>query len=80
MAGYFILDEYLSLNALLMFIVFCREQLPITLKVPRFNPSSVRHCNLYSLLGFGDMLAPGNYHRFHVPFTINHMPFDDNRK
>lgn len=40
---------------------FCLFQLPMVLKVPRLNSSPLALCDRpFSLLGFGDILVPGN--------------------
>ncbi|XP_071504392.1 signal peptide peptidase-like 2B [Diadema antillarum] len=35
------------------------EQIPVLLTVPRFCHSAFSVCNIYSMLGFGDILVPG---------------------
>lgn len=38
------------------------EQIPMVFKVPRLGSSPMKVCGLpYSLLGFGDIIVPGNY-------------------
>lgn len=42
--------------------VCCLFQLPMVLKVPRLNSSPLALCDRpFSLLGFGDILVPGNW-------------------
>ena len=39
-----------------------KEQLPMVFKVPRLSKSALSVClRPYSLLGFGDILVPGEY-------------------
>lgn len=49
----------------------CLLQLPMVLKVPRLNSSPLALCDRpFSLLGFGDILVPGNSHQLPIKARI----------